>query len=271
VGSALLIDGGQSGSRGRYVPDGTAVSGPGLPRRGRDYGPLRSLLVREVDVVAAGLSGFDGDAAAVARAVRAPVVATNDAVIAYLGALGAEPGVVLVAGTGVIALAADGRRADGWGTLLGDDGGGYWIGRRGLALALRARDRRRGGSAALLERAVARFGEPLIPAVYDAPDPVAAIASFTPDVADAARAGDAAARGIWAAAAGELADTVRALAGDGPVAYSGGLFAAGDVLLDPLRAQLPALRAPLGDALDGAARLLDRPPLFADLIVEASS
>ena len=132
----------------------------------------------EVDLVAAGLTGFDGDAAAVARAVGTRVIVTNDAVIGYLGALGAQPGVVIVAGTGVIALASgeDGRwaRADGWGSLLGDDGGGYWIGRRGLALALRARDGRGGSpdAAAARRGPFRRAARPR--AIYDAPDPVAA-------------------------------------------------------------------------------------------------
>ena len=226
----LLIDGGQSGCRGRHLPGGLTVDGPGLPRRGRDYGALRALLAGGVDLVAAGLTGFDGDAAAVARAVEAPVIVTTDAVTAYLGALGVEPGVVIVAGTGVIGLAAapDGgwARADGWGSLLGDDGGGHWIGRRGLALALRARDGRPGGSAELLRRAEERFGPRIVPAVYDAPDPVAVIASFAHDVADAARAGEEIAIGIWSEAARELAHTTAALL-EGTVpscSWGGGLF-----------------------------------------------
>ena len=291
----LLIDGGQSGCRGRYV-DGLAaasrgpeVCGPGVPRRGRDWSVLRSLVVGKVDLVVAGLTGFDGDAAAVARAVGTRVIVTNDAVIGYLGALGAQPGVVIMAGTGVIALASgeDGRwaRADGWGSLLGDDGGGYWIGRRGLALALRARDGR-GGSPTLLRRAESRFGARLVPAIYDAPDPVAAIATFAPDVADAASAGDELASAIWTDAARELAATVTAALanvdagrparspnGDSPAScsYVGGLFAAGELLLAPLRAQLPGLRAPLGSPLDGAARLLARPSMFKSEIVEAGA
>ena len=55
------------------------------------------------------------------------------------------------------------------------------------------------------------------------------------------------------------------------MSYSGGLFAAGELLLAPLRAELPALLAPLGSPLDGAARLLERPPLFKDLIFEAGA
>ncbi len=53
------------------------------------------------------------------------------------------------------------------------------------------------------------------------------------------------------------------------MSWSGGVFSAGDLVLDPLRAALPAgveLRPPLGDGLDGAARLLEAPRLFSDLV-----
>jgi N-acetylglucosamine kinase-like BadF-type ATPase len=165
-------------------------------------------------------------------------------------------------------------RAGGGGVLLGDDGGGYWIGRRGLALALRARDGR-GGSAALLARAEARLGRNLVSAVYDAPDPVAVIAAFASDVSDAARDGDEAARSIWADAGRELARTAAAardrIGIAGPVSYAGGLFEAGELLLEPFRAGIGDVRAPLGDALDGAALMLERPPRFFDLIHESGA
>jgi N-acetylglucosamine kinase-like BadF-type ATPase len=299
--TTLLIDGGQSGCRARYEPGGETARGPGLARRGRDYGALRALLRSDVGVVAAGLTGFAGEIAAVAAALPARrVVVTDDAVTAHLGALGGEPGVVIVAGTGAIALAGGGNgrwaRAGGSGTLLGDDGGGYWIGRAGLASALRAADGR-GGSTELLARAEARFGPALpaawggagrpdeavaatcgpgtVSAVYDAADPVAVVASFARDVADAARAGDGAALAIWAEAGRELARSAVAAARqagvDGPFSFAGGLFDAGELLLAPLREALPDLRAPLGDALDGVGRLLERPPLFADLIHETGA
>src|SRR4051794_6740449 len=176
----LLIDGGQSHCRAAC--DGAITSLPGLSRAGRRYDGLRALVAeRRPDVVAAGLTGYTGET----LDWPAPrVLVTNDAVTAYLGALGDEPGAVIVAGTGAIALASDGEhwaRADGDGTLLGDHGGGYWIGRRALALALR------GDAPDLRRRAHARYGDDLIHAIYDASDPTAAIAAFTPDVADAAR------------------------------------------------------------------------------------
>lgn len=264
--------------------DGAIVerfTAPGLTRAGRDWSLLRELVARYTpDLVAAGLTGWDG------ADVGVPMVVSNDAVTAHLGALGGEPGAVIVAGTGAIALAgseAGWARADGWGTLLGDAGGGFWIARRALDEALRAFDGR-GGSPALCEAAAARFGDlsQIARAVYDAPDPVATVAAFTRDVADVARGGDPTAAAIFADAGRELARTVTAALDRaglvGPargapspvvVSWSGGVFSAGDLILDPLRAALPAgvvLRAPLGDGLDGAARLLDAPTLFSDLI-----
>src|SRR4051812_39606693 len=175
------------------------------------------------------------------------VTVTSDAVLAHAGALRGEPGVVLIAGTGVVALAidADGamRPAGGWGPWLGGEGGGAWIGASGLRAALRAYDGR-GPSTALLEAARARFGDPSgWPAfAHDA----RALASFAPDVA-AAR-GDAAALAIMSVAAEMLATTAHA-AGEGPVAFVGGLSGS-----DELREHLDL--APVrGDALDGALRL----------------
>ncbi|KOG91913.1 ATPase, partial [Streptomyces varsoviensis] len=69
---------------------------------------------------------------------------------AYAGALGQRPGAVVAGGTGMIAIGSDlsreggWRRADGWGHLLGDLGGGAWIGQAGLTAALRAHDGRTG-------------------------------------------------------------------------------------------------------------------------------
>jgi N-acetylmuramic acid 6-phosphate etherase len=208
--------------------------------------------VDEVIVGAAGaLAAPDaaralGDALLVSlRAKR--VAVTSDAVIAHAGALDGKPGLVLIVGTGVVALAigADGtlRTADGWGPWLGDEGGGAWIGAAGLRAALRAHDGR-GPSTALLDAARARFGAPQTwPARLTG---AAALASFAPDVL--AAEGDAVALAIVSAAADALAATARA-AGDGPVAMVGGLAG-----VEALRERLDLVPAAV-DALDGALRL----------------
>lgn len=200
------------------------------------------------------------------------VAVASDAITSHAGALGGEAGVVLAVGTGVVVLAIGpdrvAHRADGWGPWLGDEGGGAWIGLHGLRAALRAADGR--GPPTLLQAATERRFGPFSGlagqiASHDSPPRLAA--TFAPDVAQAAQAGDAVAAALLREAAGALAATVRAaasrLTGTEPVplAIVGGLAGLGSVLLDPL---LQALHdgAPLldrvaaqGTALDGA-RLL---------------
>ncbi|WP_372343455.1 N-acetylglucosamine kinase [Streptomyces sp. KL116D] len=169
-----------------------------------------------------------------------------DGVTAYAGALGQRPGAVVAAGTGMIALGTDldgWRRADGWGHLLGDCGGGAWIGRAGLDAAMRAYDGRGGGSKALLALAEERFGPAgdLPGQIYPRTDRPAALASFAPDVA-ACAADDPVAAGILRAAARHIAEAAAAVcpAQGGEVALTGGLFKMGDPLLGPLGEELAA-------------------------------
>ncbi|WLQ44608.1 BadF/BadG/BcrA/BcrD ATPase family protein [Streptomyces laculatispora] len=195
-----------------------------------------------------------------------------DAVTAYAGAVGQRPGAVVAGGTGLIALGTDltqWRRADGWGHLLGDSGGGAWIGRAGLDAAMRAHDGRRGGSPALLARLEAVFGPaPELPGLlYPRTDRPAVLASFAPEVA-ACAAHDPVAEGILRDAAGHIAEAAAAVcpkAGaddeECEVALTGGLFRMGDPLLVPLREelarQLPQARAVpgSGDPLIGSLRI----------------
>jgi N-acetylglucosamine kinase-like BadF-type ATPase len=223
---------------------------------------------------AAGLATLGDDLraelpAALARELGARRVAlAADAVAAYAGALGTRPGAVVAAGTGLIALGTDlrgWRRADGWGHLLGDCGGGAWIGRAGLEAALRAHDGRPGGSGRLLARAEAVFGPVtgLPGQVYPRSDRPAVLASFAPEVAVCA-ADDPVAAGILGVAARHMAESAAAVcpaSGEPRVALTGGLFRLGEPLLVPLRQelarQLPQARlVPAeGDPLHGAARI----------------
>jgi N-acetylmuramic acid 6-phosphate etherase len=236
-----------AGAPGLAAPGGVRAAEAAILAVARELGPVDEVIVGAAGALAApDAARALGDALlASLRAER--VAVTSDAVIAHAGALAGEPGVVLIAGTGVVALAigADGalRTADGWGPWLGDEGGGAWIGAAGLRAALRAHDGR-GPSTTLLDAARARFGAPETwPAQFNA---AAAVASFAPDVL--AAEGDAAALAIVRAAAEALAATARAV-GDGPVAMVGGLAG-----FKALRAQLDHVPA-AGDALDGALRL----------------
>lgn len=228
---------------------------------------------------AAGMATLGGQlrerlpsALAQALGVRRVALAA-DAVTAYAGALGQRPGAVVAGGTGMIALGTDlttWRRADGWGHLLGDSGGGAWIGRAGLDAAMRAHDGRRGGSAALLARAEAVFGPPtgLPGLLYPRTDRPALLASFAPEVGACAADDDVAAR-ILREAAAHIAEAAAAVcpASAGPrsgsleVALTGGLFRMGEPLLGPLHRelaqQLPRARVvpAAGDPLHGALEI----------------
>jgi N-acetylmuramic acid 6-phosphate etherase len=235
--------------------------------------------VRRADSVAVGLAGLGGArhkapalAAALAQHLEFDeVVLTSDMTIAHVGALGGEPGIVVIAGTGAVALCVDatGRSSasDGWGYLLGDDGSGFAVGRAGLASALRHQDGR-GGSAMLHRSAQARYGplELLPSVVHGAANPPREVAAFVPDVIAAADLGDDEAVAILERAGVELARSAAGAARVfGPrgvtVTTNGGLFDAATLLSDAfeveLRRRLPYARRvpPRGDALDGA-RLL---------------
>ncbi|WP_406129899.1 N-acetylglucosamine kinase [Streptomyces sp. NBC_00989] len=196
------------------------------------------------------------------------VALVADAVTAYVGALGVRPGAVVAAGTGLIAIGTDltgWRRADGWGHLLGDCGGGAWIGRAGLEAALRAYDGRDGGSGALLSCAEEQFGAMagLPGQLYPRSDRPAVLAAFAPRVAECAPV-DPVAAGILRTAARHMAESAVAVCpvtGEPQVALTGGLFKLGDPLLVPLHEEL-AKRLPHarpvpaeGDPLDGAVRI----------------
>jgi N-acetylglucosamine kinase-like BadF-type ATPase len=212
------------------------------------------------------------------------VVLAGDAVTTHIGALEFAAGTVIAAGTGVVALGTDyeqcWRRADGWGALLGDEGSGAWIGRRGLTAALRARDGR-GGSTVLLERMVDEFGsvENAVDAIYSSKSPSYPLGRFAPVVAASAEEGDEISRAIWHEAGTLLAQTAVAASAEvgNQFSWGGGLFESGELLLAPFRAELHNLRPqavltePAGASVDGALRLaraqrdgfeISRPPFI---------
>lgn len=197
------------------------------------------------------------------------VLLCSDVLTSHIGALGTGGGVVVAAGTGAIALGGDGRgtwrRSDGWGTLLGDNGGGAWIGRTGIDAALRSHDGRPGGSPVLLDALNARYGSPaaLVHAVTGRSDRGALLAGFAPDVTAAAVADPVAYR-ILRTAGRHLADTLLAALPPGApprAAAVGNVLHAGPplttALTDRLTARAPHLRllTPQGTSLDGAVTL----------------
>lgn len=183
---------------------------------------------------------------------RAAVSVVADYVTNLAGASEGKPGVVLIAGGGAIGygLTADGREAlaGGFGYLLGDEGSAFDIGRQAIAAACRAEDRR-GDPTDLRAIVLEHFGLETMRSipriVYREGFSRERISLLAPAVAAAARDGDEAARHIMATAGQQLAamalGVIRQLfaAGDPVAVYlTGGVFAAGEVLLEPFRARL---------------------------------
>lgn len=75
----------------------------------------------------------------------------HDIASALAGGLAGAPGIALIAGTGSSCYGRNERgedfRCGGWGALVDDVGGAYWIGKRALEIAVRQEDRRVSGNA----------------------------------------------------------------------------------------------------------------------------
>ena len=177
----------------------------------------------DVTGVCAGLAGA-GQRSVIRRVTvflmhefsRAAVQVTTDLDVALEAAVGLEPGVVLIAGTGSAAYgrnaAGETARSGGYGPWIGDEGSAYEIGRRAVGAVARARDM--GAPVTLLAE--------LIPATLKCPDwealmeriakdPDSVFPKLFPAVAEAANSEDSSALEILFASAiglGNLAMTV---------------------------------------------------------------
>ncbi|MET0553315.1 MAG: BadF/BadG/BcrA/BcrD ATPase family protein [Vicinamibacteria bacterium] len=223
---------------------------------------------RRPSAVCVGIAGVDRphDKAVVLGALRRlgfreRVLAVNDAVIALFAGAPERFGIVVLAGTGSICYGAarDGRmaRSGGYGSLLADEGSGYWLGHQALRASVRALDGR--GPATRLQALTfaaleAESMADVVKRVYEEALPKHRIAALAPLVEEARVAGDAVAAGIVREAGAELALSAASVArqlglGDEPypVVLAGGAFKACPSLADAVAASCePAARpAPL--------------------------
>jgi N-acetylglucosamine kinase-like BadF-type ATPase len=196
----------------------------------------------------------------------------NDMVCAWAGSLGGEDGINIVAGTGSIGYGERrgvSARAGGWGEVFGDEGSAYWIAVQGLNAFTRMSDGRL-PKGPLYETFRAAFG---LSADLDLCAKVltahtrGSIAAMSKLVTHAAHDGDSVAVRIFDDAARELAAIVEAVrqalafepGEDVPVSYSGGVFNAEGLILDPFRRHLEGrsgtyrVKAPIVPPSGGAA------------------
>jgi glucosamine kinase len=257
-------------------------------------GALGAARIRPVDItsVCAGLAGA-GRRSVVRRMMvflsrEFPVAVTQvatDYEVALEAAVGAGPGVILIAGTGSVAYgrnaAGETARAGGYGPSIGDEGSAFEIGRRAVSAVARSRD---------VDAPVTVLAE-MISAALDCPDwddlllrimknPDDVFPKLFPVVADAANSDDSAAKEIMFVSAiglGHLAMIVIRRLGmkdqEFPLVKCGGVFGhctVLDSLLDSvlasgaLRAKISRLEiSPALGAARMAARLSELPPQAA--------
>jgi N-acetylglucosamine kinase-like BadF-type ATPase len=238
--------------------------------------------IRDVEYAYCGIAGADHPAhhQRVVDALRVffprgNFIVDTDARIALTGAVGFGAGVVIIAGTGSVAFgrnaAGDEARAGGWGPTIGDEGSGFWIAREGLSAIVRAHDGRgftTAMTALLCEDYDMCSPDDLPRFVYATTTHADDIARYGKLVIEAAQTGDEVARDILSRAGSELAECVLAVArklhmidSEFDVAYVGGAFHAGDLLLNPMRMRLnrdapgATIHPPREEPVQGAARM----------------
>ncbi|RZL31880.1 MAG: N-acetylglucosamine kinase [Rubrivivax sp.] len=261
---ALLLNGVQAALREAGVTAADiAHAFAGLPAHGEDSALLASFDTLLADLLPRSTVG-------------------NDMVCSWAGSLAGADGISLVAGTGSIAYGEWGGRSarcGGWGEVFGDEGSAHWLAREVLALFSRMADgRAEPGPLLGLVREHFQLASDLdLCAAINGSAARSAFAQVARLATTAAQAGDAQARQLLVRAGDELAALAAGVAHNlglngshaVPVSYSGGVFAAGDLVLGPLQAALarrlpgallktPRFGPELGAALH-AARLAGRP------------
>jgi glucosamine kinase len=209
----------------------------------------------------------------VAMQIADDVIVQTDLWIALDDAFGDGPGVLLIAGTGSSAFGRGPTgataRCGGWGPVIGDEGGGAWLGRRALSVVAAASDGREPETAltgAVLTATESTEAADLIR--WAASATPALLASLAPVVLSVADGGDLRANALVSLAVEELALHVRALArqlftderASVPLAFTGGLLNKGSQLRKRLEHRLktavPGAQVHAGeiDAARGAVR-----------------
>ncbi len=174
------------------------VAGYSVEARRRDFAALLRKVVR-----------VDGEPDGASNAYRVE----PDYLVAYWGATGGEPGIVVIAGTGAVVFGrnaeGDTHREDGLGYLLGDRGSGFNLGLRVLRYTLEQMQEGRSDALtqAVLDLTGAKSQQEIVHWLYSGFSPPR-VAALAPVVGTLAEAGDRAARNHVAEMARRLRHSV---------------------------------------------------------------
>lgn len=158
-----------------------------------------------------------------------------------------QRGFVALSGTGATLFALDRglrRAAGGWGSWIGDEGSGFYVGQRGIGAAIR-QEEGRGPATAVTELIREHFGltelRDLLPVLYKNPSPRSIVSSVSKLVASAAKDGDAVAEGVLRDAGTEMAAQMLALMDREPemkgetITVAGSVWKSGRLMFDSFR------------------------------------
>ena len=233
----------------------------------------------DLSAVGFGMSGLGEDLEKDLRSIEVtkgvfgdiPVVICNDVESASVGSLAGKPGIHVVVGTGSIAFGRNENgqteRCGGWGHDFGDEGSGYWLGKQAVNIFSKQSDGRLEKSH-LYELMKETLG---IKTDFEAmtvfQDKYAndrtKTAALQRTLLEAASLGDASAIAAYKNAVQEMVELPQAIAhklgfeGTISVSYSGGLFNAKSLILEPFKRQLENMGyevvPPIFSPLEGAA------------------
>jgi glucosamine kinase len=268
----LGIDAGASSTKWALLDsEGTLKEGTSLSMDGhinREESKTRMISVlREIEAVRrpqkvtaiyAGITGISETVEGVAETVKifrsifgsARLELVTDIELGYRANLNLGEGIFLYAGTGSIALHIDKNRqvirAGGWGYLLGDEGGGYWIGREAIRRVLFHIESQSPISPNSFENQILTLincanWKDIKLFVYS--NERSKVASIARCVIELAGQGDGTALEILQKAAGHLANLVRRLdenlgGNEKPIVFAGGLSVGNSLLLGALTREL---------------------------------
>lgn len=192
----------------------------------------------------------------------------SDVDCALMSALKGSDGVMIISGTGSIALSqykGQRSRVGGWGYWIGDEGSAFWIGKQVLSVFSKMADGRLKKSAlydCVMDSLVLSDESELIKILSEHPRPKEAIASLARVCYIASTKGDKHAIHIFKQAAHELAELIETSIKRNPelktVRLSGGVFESGDVILKPLKEILPS---------DLDIQPISNPPLYGAYLI----
>jgi len=192
----------------------------------------------------------------------------SDVDCALMSALKGNDGIMVISGTGSIALSQSQgvrSRVGGWGYWIGDEGSAFWIGKQVLSAFSKMADGRLKKSAlydCVMDSLVLSEESELIKILSEHKRPKEAIASLARVCYIASTKNDKHAIKIFRDAAFELAQLIEVSLKKNPelktIRLSGGVFESGEVILNPLRELLPK---------DLDIQPISQPPLYGAYLI----